>query len=103
MERRIERIPVQLPNDSVILVEAIAIGSDHDVGTLERLPIEQILGAIEGIAVALGSTLQKVNPSKANVELGLEIGVETGKLVAILAKASGKANLKINLEWTAQK
>lgn len=95
-----EIVPVHLPNDAVVQVEATVLGGDEKV-TFKTLPFEQVLAPIEGIAQSLVKTLEKVKPQEASVELGLEIGVESGKLTALLVKGSGKANLKITLKWTS--
>ena len=91
-------VPILLPNGKQILVEATLLPGEEDV-SFKALPAEQIFDAVEGIAQAVVTTLQKVKPSKASVELGLEVGLESGNLTALLVKGTGTANLKLTLEW----
>jgi hypothetical protein len=92
-------IPVKLPNEEIIRVQATVIPSKQDTASLPALPFQEMLGSIEGIAQAVAATLKKVMPRKATVELGLEVAIESGKLIALLVKGTGTANLKITLEW----
>jgi Trypsin-co-occurring domain 1 len=98
MESRTTIVPVLLPNGKEIRVEATLLPGEEEV-SFKALPAEQIFDAVEGIAQAVGATLQKVKPRKASVELGLEVGLESGNLTALLVKGTGTANLKLTLEW----
>ncbi len=91
-------VPVALPNGHIMQVEATTHESLEAVG-FEAKTFDGVIGAIEGIAMAVQQALVKVKPKKATVELGLEVGVEAGQLTALLVKGSGKANLKISLTW----
>jgi hypothetical protein len=100
----ITTVPVKLPNKTHIRVEATPVkrSGDSDVSfesVKEALAIDNMQGAIEGIAQTVLSGLRTVAPHKASVEFGLEIGLESGKLTALWVKGSGKANLKITMEW----
>ena len=92
------RVPVQLPNDAIAYVEVATQTGEEDV-SFERISFESVAKAIEGIAGTLYAALQKANPTKASIELGIEIGVEAGQLTALIVKGEGKANLKVQLEW----
>jgi hypothetical protein len=96
-ESRLEKIPVQLPNGTVIKVEVSQMGRE-DVA-FDVKPFTEITDALEGIVGAIAGTLQKVQPDKASVKFGLELAIESGQLTAIIVKGSGKANLEITLEW----
>jgi hypothetical protein len=99
MSVRTEIIPVKLPNQTIIHVEATVVSGEQDVAAMPALPFQEMLGAIEGIAQAITATIHRVSPRKAKVELGLEVGVEAGHLTALLVKGTGTASLKITLEW----
>ena len=98
MELRTTIVPVLLPNGKEICVEASLLPGEEEV-SFKALPAEQIFDAVDGIAQAVVTTLQKVKPRKASVELGLEVGLESGQLTALLVKGTGTANLKLTLEW----
>lgn len=98
MGSRTEIVPVLLPNGKEIRVEATLLPGEEEV-SFKALPAAEIFDAVEGIAQAVVTTLQKVKPRKASVELGLEVGLESGHLTALLVKGTGTANLKLTLEW----
>ncbi|MBV8269482.1 MAG: hypothetical protein JO252_24430 [Planctomycetaceae bacterium] len=98
MESRTTIVPVLLPNGKEIRVEAALLPGEEEVA-FKALPAEEIFDAVEGIAQAVVTTFQKVQPRKASVELGLEVGLESGHLTALLVKGTGTANLKLTLEW----
>ena len=98
MEPRTTIVPVLLPNEKEIHVEATLLPGEEEV-SYKPFPAEQIFDAVEGIAQAVVTTLQKVKPRKASVELGLDVGLEAGHLTALLVKGTGTANLKLTLEW----
>jgi len=77
----ITTVPLTLPNNTRIRVEATPVkrSGDSDVSfeaIKEALAIDNIQGAIEGIAQTVLSGLRTVAPDKAAVEFGLEIGLE---------------------------
>lgn len=96
MEPRTRIIPVKLDNDITVMVEAKDLGGEQDVSTLS---FQGVTDAIEGIASAIATTIEKVKPDKATVELGLDITIKSGKLTALIVENSGKANLKLTLQW----
>lgn len=101
----IATVPLTLPNNTHIRVEATPVkrSGDSDVSfeaVKEALAIDNIQGAIEGIAQTVLGGLRAVAPDKAVVEFGLEIGLESGKLTALWVKGTGKANLKVTMEWS---
>lgn len=98
MESTSRIVPVTLPNGQIVQVEATAHEALEAVG-FEAKKFDGVIGAIEGIAMAVQQALAKVKPAKATVEVGLEVGVESGQLTALLVKGSGKANLKVSLTW----
>lgn len=98
METRTEIIKVQLTNGAPLHVEVTALGGEEEVAF--TLPsFQAVTDAIEGIADAVVTTLQKVKPKKASVEFGLEAALEAGQLTALLVKGTGSSNLKVTLEW----
>jgi hypothetical protein len=96
-EERTEKIPVELPNGSVIKVEVAQTGRE-DVA-FDAKSFKTVTDSIEGIAEAITASLEKVKPNKASVKFGLEISIEQGSLVAAIVRGKGKANLEITLEW----
>jgi Trypsin-co-occurring domain 1 len=98
MEPKTQLVTVALPNGQSMQIEASVIDRLESAG-FESKNFDGVIGAIEGIALAVQTALAKVKPAKASVELGLEVGVESGQLTALLVKGSGKANLKITLTW----
>lgn len=96
-----EIVKADLGNGTIIRIEATFLGGEERVAY--HVPsFEEVTDAVEGIAQAMLTTLQKVKPRAASVEFGLEIGIESGHLTALLVKGTGTANLKITLEWGDQ-
>lgn len=100
-DSRSDTVPVQLPNGAIVKVEVAQTGRE-DVG-FEVKSFKGVTDAIEGIAEAVTTSLQKVSPDKASVTFGLEIEIEQGSLVAALVKGKGTANLEVTLEWEKSK
>jgi hypothetical protein len=98
MTSRQQIVPVQLPDQVKIQVEAIVLGGEEDV-SFRVQSFQGVIDAIESIASAMDTAVQKIKPDKASVEFGLEMAIESGELTALLVKGSGTANLKISLEW----
>jgi hypothetical protein len=93
-----EIVKADLGNGITIRIEATSLGGEERVAY--HIPsFQEVTDAVEGIAQAMLTTLQKVKPRAASVEFGLEIGIESGQLTALLVKGTGTANLKITLEW----
>ncbi len=83
-----------------VYVEVIARGGREEVGISKAIPsFDEVTDVLADIANSIGDTLEKAQPKKAAIELGVEFGLEAGKLVALIARGTGKANLKIRLEW----
>lgn len=98
-------VPLRLPNQSLIRVEATLLKRPGDTDVAfnkidKVLEIEGIQGAIEGIGQLVIGALKDLAPRKASAEFAIEVGLESGQLTALWVKGSGKANLKITLEWT---
>ena len=93
-----ERVPVELPNGTVINIEVSQVGR-QDV-SFNTFSFGDVANALEGITDAIKDTLEKVKPQKASVKFGLEMSIESGKLTAAIVKGSGKANLEVTLEWS---
>lgn len=96
-DSRSDTVPVQLPNGALVKIEVSRTGRE-DVG-FDVKSFKGITDAIEGVAEAVTSSLEKVSPDKASVKFGLEIQIEQGSLVAAIVRGTGKANLEISLEW----
>jgi hypothetical protein len=92
-------VPVVLPDGTTIHVEATPIGSGEMNVADRPLPFTEFTKAVEGIASSFTSSLKRLGPNRASVELALEAGVQAGQLTALLVKGSGKASMKIVLEW----
>ncbi|OLP15619.1 hypothetical protein BST81_25435 [Leptolyngbya sp. 'hensonii'] len=97
-DSRLTRIPVELPNGTVIQVEVTQTGRE-DVA-FDIKPFKPVTDAIEGIVQAIAGPLNKVKPDKATVKFGLEVAIEAGQLTAAIVKGASKANLEITLEWS---
>jgi len=100
-ESRMEQVPAQLPNGSIIKIEVTQTGRE-DVA-FDIRPFKEVTDAIEGIVDAIALTLHKVSPTKAVVKFGLDVAIESGKLTAMVVKGSSSANLEITLEWERSK
>lgn len=94
-----ERVPVELPNGTVVQFEVTQTGRE-DVA-VDVKPFRQITSALEGIIDAVSEPIQKTRPSKAIVKFGMEMSVESGALTATIVKGSSKGNLEITLEWSS--
>jgi hypothetical protein len=78
MEPKTQLISVALPNGQPMQVETSVVDSLESTG-FEVTIFSGVIGAIEGIALAVQVALAKVKSAKATVDLGLEIGVEAGQ------------------------
>ena len=96
VEPRTRIIPVQVNDDITVMVEAKDLGGEQDVSTLS---FQQVTDTIEAVTQAIATSIDKVKPDKATVEIGFDITVKSGKLTTLIVEGSGKANLKLTLEW----
>lgn len=104
MESRLKRteiVTVKLPNGKDVKIEATLLQGEEEVAN-KILSFENIGDVIEGIAAAVAAPLQKIQPTKASIKLGLEVAVESGHLTTLIVKGSSKANLELILEWEKQ-
>jgi len=103
-ESKVKTVPLMLPNGVEIRVQANAPDDEEaDVSYsdfTEALRLDDLQGAIEGIAQMVKEAMDKIAPSKASVEFAIELSIESGKLTALWVKGAGKANLKIAMEWS---
>ncbi|MDJ0633460.1 MAG: CU044_2847 family protein [Xenococcaceae cyanobacterium MO_188.B29] len=98
MESRTRIIPVKVNNDITVMVEAKDLGGEQDVATLS---FQQVTDTIEAVTEAIATSINKVKPDKATVEIGFDITVKSGKLTTLIVEGSGKANLKLTLQCGA--
>lgn len=98
MQGRTQIVPVQINENITVMVEAKELGGEQDVSN-QLLNFEGVTDAIEALTGAIATTINKVKPDKATVELGLDIAVKSGKLTALLVEDTGKGNIKIILQW----
>ncbi len=96
MESRTRIIPVKVNDDITVMVEAKDLGGEQDVSTLS---FQQVTDTVEAVTVAIATSINKVKPDKATVEIGFDITVKSGKLTTLIVEGSGKANLKLTLQW----
>ena len=96
MESRTRNIPVKVGDDLTVMVEARDLGGEQDVATLS---FEGVTDTIEAVTQALATSINKVKPDKATLEIGFDIAVESGKLTTLIVDGSSKANLKLTLQW----
>ncbi|MGB5631174.1 MAG: CU044_2847 family protein [Waterburya sp.] len=99
MESRTRNIPVKVGDDLTVMVEARDLGGEQDVSTLSSLSFEGVTDTIEAVTQALATSINKVKPDKATLEIGFDIAVESGKLTTLIVDGSSKANLKLTLQW----
>ncbi|VEP18468.1 Genome sequencing data, contig C223 [Hyella patelloides LEGE 07179] len=96
MESRTRTIPVKVGDDLTVLVQARDLGGEQDVSTLS---FQGVTDTIEAVTQALATSINKVKPDKATVEIGFDIVVKSGKLTTLIVDGSNKANLKLTLQW----
>jgi len=93
-------VEVELPNGATALVEAVdAGGGAVKAGRDGKSDLSAVMGALEGMSVAVKSALAKAAPDKVSVEFGLELAIKSGALTAMLVGAEGNASLRVTLEW----
>ncbi|MCL2931747.1 MAG: hypothetical protein MGG11_05530 [Trichodesmium sp. MAG_R03] len=93
-----EIVTVKLPNGKKVKVEATLLRGEEEVAS-KILSFKDVSDVIEGVAEALTTSLQRIQPNKATIKLALELAVESGELTTLIVKGSSKANLEIVLEW----
>jgi hypothetical protein len=81
-----------------VKVEATLLRGEEEVAS-KILSFKDVSDVIEGVAEALTTSLQRIQPNKATIKLALELAVESGELTTLIVKGSSKANLEIVLEW----
>lgn len=96
MESRTRIIPVKVNNGITVMVEAKDFGGEQDVSTLS---FQQVTDTIEAVTEAIATSIEKVKPDIATVEIGFDITVKSGKLTTLIVEGSSKANLKLTLQW----
>ncbi|MGL5940843.1 MAG: CU044_2847 family protein [Waterburya sp.] len=96
MESRTRIIPVKVNDHITVMVEAKDLGGEQDVSTLS---FQEVTDTIEAVTQAIATSINKVKPDKATVEIGFDITVKSGKLTTLIVEGSGKANLKLTLQW----
>lgn len=96
MESRTRNIPVKVGDNLTVMVEARDLGGEQDVSTLS---FQGVTDTIEAVTQALATSINKVKPDKATLEIGFDIAVESGKLTTLIVDGSSKANLKLTLQW----
>ena len=103
MTERNRTCAVTLPNGALAYFEVRDLPGADGYADVASLPLsfDGVVGAIEGVAGALGDAMRRLGPNKASVELGVELSAKEGKLLAVFVQGEGKANLKITLEWGA--
>jgi hypothetical protein len=74
MTSRQQIVPVQLPDQVKIQVEATVLGGEEDV-SFRVQSFQGVIDAIESIASAMDTAVQKIKPDKASVEFGLEMAI----------------------------
>ena len=105
MESRFERteiVRVKLPNGKEVKIEARFLGGEENVSAKKILLLDDLTDVLDGVVLTIADSLQKVQPTKATVKLGLEVALESGQLTTLIVKGSGKANLEATLEWQKQ-
>lgn len=98
MEARTRSIPIKVNDDITVLVKAEDYGGEQDVAS-STYSFEQVTDTIEAVTQALATSINKVKPDKATVEIGFDITVKSGKLTTLIVDGSSKANLKLTLQW----
>lgn len=96
MESRTRIIPIKVNNDITVMVEAKDLGGEQDVSTLS---FQGVTDTIEAVTQAIATSIDKVKPDIATVEIGFDITVKSGKLTTLIVENSAKANLKLTLQW----
>ena len=101
MAKRNQTCAVTLPNGATAHFEVSDMPGADDYADVAFAPFnfQDVVDAVEGVAGALGTTMKKLAPKSASVELGVELSAKEGKLLAVFVQGEGKANLKITLEW----
>jgi len=107
MDRRSERILVQLPNGAKIWAEVQDVGpKEVEVAGFDRLKdalsLDSLRDAIQGLGTMALMAIENIEPELVSVEFGLELAVDNGQITALWVKGSAKANLKITLSWKRQ-
>lgn len=98
-DERTDWQPIHLEDGTKAYLEVIPRGGREEVGLLEAIPFDRVVETLGQIANGVGAAIEKAQPRKAIVEIGVEFGLEAGELVALIARGTGKANLKVTLEW----
>jgi Na+/H+-translocating membrane pyrophosphatase len=93
-------VEVELPNGVTALVQAVdAGGGAAKAARAGKLDLSAVMGALEGMSLAVKSALAKAAPDKVSVEFGLELAIKSGALTAMLVDGEGSASLRVTLEW----
>ena len=91
-------IPVSLPNDQTVYVDAQILDPEQEVALLDQ-DFSVLVRAIDGIATAFARGIQSAAPDSAQIEISIAAGIEAGQLVALIAKATTASTFKVTLQW----
>jgi hypothetical protein len=98
MDRSI--VEVEFPNGVTALVQVIdAGGGAAKVARVGKPDLSAVMGALEGMSLAVKSALAKAAPDKVSVEFGLELAMKSGALTAMFVDGQANGSLRVTLEW----
>lgn len=67
------------------------------------IPFTLLTEGLAEIGQLITGAIQRVKPSRAEVELALSIDAKTGKLSALFVEGGGEATMRVLLEWKSTK
>lgn len=99
MDRSI--VEVEFPNGVTALVQAIDAGGGGaaKAARVGKPDLSAVMGALEGMSLAVKSALAKAAPDKVSVEFGLELAMKSGALTAMFVDGEANGSLRVTLEW----
>jgi hypothetical protein len=94
-------VSIELPNGAEVFAEVTEIESSEATKTADfsGFDFSGVGAALEGLAEAVDSSLEKVKPDKVGVELAMKLGVKSGVLTGLLVEGQGEASIAVTLEW----
>src|SRR5690349_1747307 len=103
-----ELVPVTTPNGKVVVIQAVNLDADDELGGGERQvsggirSLDDALEAVRDLAEGFRTVTKAMAPTKATVEFSIAFAIQSGKLTALFVDGKTEGSVKLTLEWAGE-